>query len=68
MLSKKWVKWVDSSFDPYKNKKELILTCGHYIFDQDFVRNNFLNNSIIKKVEKNIQFRVESIINSLEVK
>jgi len=29
--SYKWVKWVDSSFDPIANKKELIQICGHYV-------------------------------------
>jgi hypothetical protein len=30
--SKKWVKWVDATFDPAENKKELIQICGHYVF------------------------------------
>jgi hypothetical protein len=29
--SKKWVKWVSPSFDPYYNKEQLIKICGHYI-------------------------------------
>lgn len=29
--SNKWVKWVDTSFDPIVNKKELIQICGHYV-------------------------------------
>lgn len=29
--SNKWVKWVDSNFDPVLNKKELIQICGHYV-------------------------------------
>lgn len=29
--SKKWVKWVDSSFDPYYNKEQLIKISGHYV-------------------------------------
>jgi len=33
--SKKWVKWVDSNFDPYKNKKELIEICGHYVLSNE---------------------------------
>lgn len=29
--SKKWEKWVDSSFDPITSKLELIKICGHYV-------------------------------------
>ncbi len=29
--SKRWVKWVDDSFDPYNSKHELITICGHYV-------------------------------------
>tara|TARA_R110001592_G_scaffold314659_1_gene590360 strand:+ start:5595 stop:6536 length:942 start_codon:yes stop_codon:yes gene_type:complete len=29
--SKRWVKWVDSNFNPIKQKKELIKICGHYV-------------------------------------
>ena len=29
--SKKWVKWVDSSFDPYYNREQLIKISGHYV-------------------------------------
>lgn len=29
--SNKWVKWVDSNFDPTKNKLDLIKICGHYV-------------------------------------
>ena len=68
LMSKKWIKWVDSSFDPYKNKKELILTCGHYVFAQDFVQNNFSCNDINNQVEENITLRVRSIIEALEGK
>ena len=29
--SNRWVKWVDSDFDPYTQKEELIKICGHYV-------------------------------------
>ena len=29
--SNKWVKWVDSNFDPIEQKTELIKICGHYV-------------------------------------
>jgi hypothetical protein len=33
--SNKWVKWVDPSFDPIKNKIELIKICGHYVLSYE---------------------------------
>jgi hypothetical protein len=30
--SKKWIKWVSTSFTPEKNKEQLVLICGHYTF------------------------------------
>jgi NDP-sugar pyrophosphorylase family protein/fructose/tagatose bisphosphate aldolase len=30
--SKKWEKWVSSSFVPEENKEKLVLICGHYTF------------------------------------
>jgi hypothetical protein len=36
--SRKWVKWVNTNFDPFKNKIELIQICGHYILsDPQFI-------------------------------
>jgi len=29
--SKKWVKWVNSDFDPFTNKEELVKISGHYV-------------------------------------
>jgi fructose/tagatose bisphosphate aldolase len=29
--SKRWEKWVDSNFDPFTQKEELIKICGHYV-------------------------------------
>lgn len=29
--SGKWKKWVSPTFDPYANKEEVILICGHYV-------------------------------------
>ena len=37
--SKKWVKWVNTSFDPERNKEKLVLISGHYTFSYpDFLR------------------------------
>jgi hypothetical protein len=55
--SKKWVKWVDSTFDPYKNKKLLINICGHYIFSsEEFIyeiKNKYDIDSLVRKNIKN---------------
>jgi hypothetical protein len=33
--SEKWKKWVDASFDPIKQKYELVKICGHYVLSSD---------------------------------
>ena len=36
--SKRWVKWVDYSFDPINQKEDLIKICGHYVLSHpDFI-------------------------------
>jgi hypothetical protein len=36
--SKRWVKWVDDSFDPINQKEDLIKICGHYVLSHpDFI-------------------------------
>ena len=35
--SNRWVKWVNSSFDPFNQKELLIHICGHYIFTDPFI-------------------------------
>jgi hypothetical protein len=36
--SKRWEKWVDETFIPEDNKRELIEICGHYVFsDKSFL-------------------------------
>ena len=44
--SKKWVKWVDKSFDPQENKEELINICGHYVLSYpEFIEERRPNDS-----------------------
>jgi hypothetical protein len=54
--SKKWEKWVDSSFDPITNKLELIKICGHYVLSStEFVaiKSNYpYIDSIVKQKVK----------------
>jgi hypothetical protein len=48
--SKKWEKWVNNDFDPYKNKTELIRICGHYQFStKKFKELNLDLDNIIKE-------------------
>jgi hypothetical protein len=61
--SKKWVKWVNSDFDPYLNKEELIKICGHYVLsDPKFlleIKSQFLN--IDQKVKNNIKNKLNEL-------
>jgi len=53
--SKKWTKWVDSTFDPIENKIELIKICGHYVISSpEFVglqrKSSYLDREIQDRV------------------
>ena len=52
--SNKWKKWVNDSFDPIVNKKQLVEICGHYIF----------SNEEFKK----IKYRIDNIDNIIQNK
>jgi len=56
--SKKWEKWVNESFDPYIQKRDLIKICGHYVLSNP----EFLNN--IKSHFPNIDNKIKSNINN----
>ena len=48
--SKRWVKWVDGSFDPINQKEELIKICGHYVLSHpDFISIKPNIDTIIKE-------------------
>jgi len=50
--SKRWEKWVDETFIPEDNKKELIKICGHYVFsDKKFL-----------EIKPNIDDKIKSVI------
>ena len=51
--SKKWEKWVNKTFNPFTNKKQLINICGHYVLSTD----NFIN-----QIKKNVRFDIDNII------
>jgi len=50
--SRRWEKWVDSNFDPYTQKLDLIKICGHYI----------LSNPEFLKIKPNIDVKIKSNI------
>ncbi len=51
--SKKWTKWVDKSFDPFKNKEQLINICGHYVLS---------NRDFIEKIKNNLRVDIDVVI------
>ena len=52
--SKRWEKWVDSNFDPFTQKEELIKICGHYVLSHpDFLKIKPNIDDIIKLNIKN---------------
>jgi len=56
--SKRWEKWVDTDFDPYTQKLDLIKICGHYVLsDPKFLDikpniDNIIKNNIKEKLYK----------------
>jgi hypothetical protein len=61
--SKKWVKWVNSEFDPYINKKELVKICGHYVLSYpEFILNI---KSQFPDIDKKIKLNVTKKLNEL---
>ena len=61
--SKKWIKWVNSDFDPHLNKKELIKICGHYVLSNpiflDKIKNKFPN--IDQQIKNNIKNKLNKL-------
>ena len=61
--SKKWVKWVSPSFDPYYNREQLVKICGHYVLSYP----NFINDiksqfpGIDEKVKQNITKKLNEL-------
>ena len=61
--SKKWVKWVNSEFNPYTNKKELVEICGHYVLSYP----EFISDikSKFPDIDKKIKINVTKKLNEL---
>ena len=63
--SKRWEKWVDSSFRPLEQKEELINICGHYVLsNQEFlskIRSQF--SDIDSDIKTNIKNKLDVLHN-----
>ena len=58
-LSRKWEKWVDSSFDPRSQKLDLVKICGHYVFSNpEFIK-------IKPDIENKIKFKINEKLHEL---
>lgn len=61
--SKKWGKWVNSDFDPFVNKLDLIKICGHYVLSNPVflseVKSNFPD--IDEKIQINITDKLKKL-------
>lgn len=61
--SRKWVKWVSPSFDPYYNKEQLIKVCGHYVLSQpDFIQDIKANlPELNEQIKANIKLKLKQL-------
>ena len=61
--SKKWVKWVNSNFNPEENKLDLILISGHYVFSNIDFQNKINNfNGIDSFIKERIRARLIELL------
>jgi hypothetical protein len=61
--SNRWKKWVDSSFNPFENKKELIQICGHYLLSNEKIIHITSRYPQIPEMVKQAVFqRIDSIL------
>jgi len=51
--SKRWVKWVDKSFDPTKEKEKLINICGHYVLS---------DTKFLELIKSNVRKDIDMVI------
>lgn len=61
--SKKWVKWVNPSFDPYYNKEQLIKISGHYVLSYPEFINEIKSQfpGIDEKIKQNITKKLHEL-------
>ena len=57
--SKRWEKWVDSNFNPFTQKEELIKICGHYVLSTpEFLD---MKPNIDDKIKNNIKNKLKEL-------
>jgi len=57
--SKRWEKWVDSNFNPFTQKEELIKICGHYVLSiPEFLD---MKPNIDDKIKNNIKNKLKEL-------
>jgi hypothetical protein len=60
--SNRWKKWVQSDYNPYENKKELIEIAGHYIFSHpEFLELKNQLYNIDSKIKSTIKTKIHSL-------
>ena len=60
--SNKWIKWVSKDFDPYTNKEQLILICGHYVLSHPTIINiKYSIPDIDKKIKIALYSKLEHL-------
>jgi hypothetical protein len=61
--SKRWIKWVNSDFNPELNKEELIKICGHYVLSNPEFINEIKSQfpGIDEKVKQNITNKLNEL-------
>ena len=62
--SKRWVKWVNTDFDPHKNKSELIKICGHYVLNADAFLSEIKH--FFPEIDTAIKINVKKKLNELQ--
>ena len=56
--SGQWKKWVDETFNPYENRKQLVRICGHYMFSNKKFR-KLLRDVRFTGVETQVKYDIE---------
>lgn len=60
--SKKWVKWVDNSFDPIASKLELIRICGHYVLAQpEFIALGYNSSWTDNIIQQRVKLKLDEL-------
>jgi len=59
--SGRWKKWVDSEFDPFKQKIELVKICGHYVLSDPGFRPIAKKFEINDQIKKNLKNKLKTL-------